>query len=113
MILLLNCNEKKMDSEKLTSPILEVELEKLTKEIWTLAQKSPNDCIFLVTLLRELELIHRKIRQELLETSLPDTRHTLYMLLKNIDEMGGWPYIERMRLQDICEKLLNNNDPSL
>jgi hypothetical protein len=86
---------------------LEIELKTLLNEVWNLAKTSDSDCISLVTVLRELELIHRQIRQELLEPSLPDTRHDLYLLLKHIDEIGGWPYIERMKLQTICEKMLD------
>lgn len=99
-----------MDNENLTPKNLEIELKTLLNEVWNLAKSSDSDCISLVTILRELESIHRQIRQELLEPSLPDTRHNLYLLLKHIDEVGGWPYIERMKLQTICEKMLNTNN---
>jgi hypothetical protein len=40
------------------------------------------------------------------EPSLPNTRKDLYGLLRDIEETGGWPYIERMKLQMLMEKLL-------
>jgi hypothetical protein len=95
-----------MPGEKLTQTQLENKLEKLTTEIWKLAENSQEDSLLLVTILRKLELSHRQIREQMFEPSLPDTRHHLYLLLRNIEESGGWPYIERMRLQNICEKFL-------
>jgi hypothetical protein len=106
MILLLNSNIKIMNSKNLNDSFLDSELEKLRDEVLTLARKSKEDSILLITILRKLEFIHRQIREELFEPSLPNTRHDLYPLLKDIEESGGWPYIERMRLQNLCEKFL-------
>jgi hypothetical protein len=36
---------------------------------------------------------------------LPDNRQALYSLLKEIESKGGWPYIERMRLQSFVTNL--------
>ena len=102
-----------MPGEKLTQTQLENKLEKLTTEIWQLAENCPADSLLLVTILRKLELIHRQIREQMLEPSLPDTRHRLHLLLKNIEESGGWPYIERMRLQNICEKFLVTSEEEM
>jgi hypothetical protein len=90
---------------------IENELKKLVSEIWNLAEKSPDDIFDVLLILRELELLHRNIRQEMFEPALPDTRHRLYLLLKHIEEVGGWPYIERIRLKDICQKLLSEEQP--
>jgi hypothetical protein len=42
----------------------------------------------------------------LFEPSLPDTRNALYQLVRDIEESGGWPYIERMKLQAVLQHLL-------
>lgn len=96
-----------MDGKNSTDTFLDKELEKLMNDFLILAEKSKEDSLLLITILRKLELIHRKIREELFEPSLPSTRHDLYTLLKDIEEHGGWPYIERMKLQYICEKFLD------
>lgn len=95
-----------MDSQKLNDTFLNTQLEKLMNEVLNLAQNSQQDSILLIKILRKLEFVHRHIRQELFEPSLPNTRHELYPLLKDIEETGGWPYIERMRLQNLCEQFL-------
>ncbi len=102
-----------MTREKLTQTQLENKLEKLSTKIWKLAENCKEDSLLLVIILRKLELIHRQIRAQMFEPSLPDTRNHLYLLLRNIEENGGWPYIERMRLQDICEKFLATNEEEL
>jgi hypothetical protein len=95
----------------MNSPInnsaIENELQKSVSEIWNLAEKSQDDIFEVLLILRELELLHRNIRQQMFDPILPDTRHRLYLLLKHIEEVGGWPYIERIRIKDICEKLLS------
>jgi hypothetical protein len=80
-------------------------LETVTEEIWQLARKHQHDIFFLLSLLRDIEAIHRKIRTEMLETSLPATRNDLYQLVKDIEETGGWPYIERMKLRELLKNL--------
>jgi hypothetical protein len=37
------------------------------------------------------------------QVSLPDNRQALYALLKDIEEEGGWPYIDRMRLRSLLK----------
>ncbi|MEY2834005.1 MAG: hypothetical protein RLZZ574_3264, partial [Cyanobacteriota bacterium] len=39
------------------------------------------------------------------ESALPQTRNDLYKFVKDIEEKGGWPYIERMRLTDLLKNL--------
>lgn len=84
---------------------LKAELQKLNDSIWTLASKCQGDSRALLSLLRTLELLHREVREKLFEISLPDTRHSLYQLLKDMEETGGWPYIERMKLQELLSRL--------
>jgi hypothetical protein len=65
----------------------------------------------LLSLLRTLEKLHRDIRDELFQETLPKTRHELYALLRDIEASGGWPYISRMRLQALLTNLLETEDP--
>ena len=63
------------------------------------AQEYQEDSQKLLSLLRLLEELHREIRTHQFEPFLPNSRHELYRLLRDIEETGGWPYIERMRLR--------------
>ncbi len=85
-------------------------LKEIIEKILILADQSKEDSIALLDILRQLEFTHHKIREDLFEPSLPNTRHGLYDLLKDIEENGGWPYIERMRLSSICEKFLRSSE---
>lgn len=82
--------------EKLTA-----EAERLQGLIWELAQDYQGDCTALLYLLRILEKLHWQIREKLFQEALPDTRQELYQLLREIEENGGWPYIERMKLRSL------------
>ena len=84
---------------------LDANLDKIALELWVLAEKHQQDSLFLLSLLRSLEEIHRKIRTEMFEPSLPATRNKLYQLVRDIEEKGGWPYIERMKLQSLLKNL--------
>lgn len=80
-------------------------LQKTTADIYQLAEQNQGDIIFLLFLLRNLESVHRQIRSNIFEPSLPETRNDLYALVKDIEEQGGWPYIERMKLQSLLKNL--------
>ena len=84
---------------------LEVEMQAISERVCEIANKHQGDSWTLLSLLRQLESVHRQIREQLFEPSLPQTRQDLYKLLKEIDEIGGWPYIERMRLQQLLHRL--------
>ncbi len=73
--------------------------------IYALAQKHREDSLFLLSLLRDLEEIHRQIRVNFFEKGLPKTRNDLYQFVRDIEEKGGWPYIERMRLKDLLKNM--------
>ena len=75
------------------------------QELYTLAEKNQNQSLVLLSLLRDLEAIHRQIRVKYFETALPQTRNDLYKFVRDIEEKGGWPYIERMRLRDLLKNL--------
>ncbi|MDJ0530900.1 MAG: hypothetical protein QNJ70_00170 [Xenococcaceae cyanobacterium MO_207.B15] len=93
-------NQKPVDMEN-----LDANLHKIALDLWVLAEKNQNDSLLLLSLLRSLEEIHRKIRTEMFEPSLPTTRNKLYQLVKDIEEKGGWPYIERMKLQGLLRNM--------
>ena len=86
-----------IDSDKLS--------EETVKDICALAEKHRNDSVYLLSLLRDLEKIHRQIRVEFFEKALPQTRNDLYQFVRDIEEKGGWPYIERMRLRDLLQNI--------
>ena len=80
-------------------------LAETAKDIHILAETHKDDSLFLLSLLRNLEKIHRQIRVEFFETALPKTRNDLYQFVRDIEEKGGWPYIERMRLKDLLKNI--------
>ncbi|BFM38443.1 hypothetical protein [Synechocystis sp. LKSZ1] len=82
----------------------EQELQSLVNLVEALAQSYHPDSDRLLALLRTLEQLHRQIRTELFEPSLPNTRHDLYAFLRDVEESGGWPYIERGKLQTLLER---------
>ncbi|AFZ35197.1 hypothetical protein Sta7437_1632 [Stanieria cyanosphaera PCC 7437] len=84
---------------------LEQKLQEITTVVTSLAETNQEDLLFLLSLLRTLELIHRQIRTEMFEPALPNSRNQLYHLVKDIEEQGGWPYIERMKLKDLLLNL--------
>ncbi|MUL36026.1 hypothetical protein [Gloeocapsopsis dulcis] len=77
----------------------QAELQTIVNAIRTLAENCQGNNIALLALLRQLEGLHQEIRDGLFQASLPDNRQALYTLLRDIESQGGWPYIERMRLQ--------------
>ena len=82
------------------------DIESIRLAIESAAQKRVNDCEALLALLRQLEELHRDIRETLFQEALPTNRQRLYKLLRDIEVNGGWPYIQRMKLVE----LLNNLD---
>jgi hypothetical protein len=89
----MNC-DKEFDSEH-----LQVKLQAIAAQIRAEAAIHQNDSVALLALLRALEGLHREIREDLFQPSLPDNRQALYALLRDIEEQGGWPYIDRLKLQ--------------
>lgn len=80
-------------------------LEATARDICALAEEHRTDSLFLLSLLRDLEQIHRQIRVNFFEGALPQTRNDLYQFVKDIEEKGGWPYIERMRLKELLRNM--------
>lgn len=81
------------------------QLQTIFEDIKLIADESSDDALQLLALLRQLEQIHRHIRIEMFETSLPKTRNDLYQFVRDIEEKGGWPYIERMKLEQLLKNL--------
>ncbi|MEH2297345.1 hypothetical protein [Nostoc sp.] len=73
--------------------------------VYDAVQDCQGDTEALLALLRQLERLHREIRDGVFQESLPVNRRQLYSLLKDIECEGGWPYIERMRLQAFLANL--------
>ncbi|OUL30571.1 hypothetical protein [Nostoc sp. 106C] len=96
-------NDRSLESEKLTS-----KLEMIAITVNDVAQSCQGDSIALLALLRQLEQLHRDIRDGYFQETLPDNRQQLYSLLKDIESEGGWPYIERMKLQAFLAQLLQD-----
>ncbi len=82
---------------------IEAKLEAVGTDIQALAQSYQGDSLALLAVLRRLEALHREIREGVFQQSLPDSRHGFHDLLKDIESQGGWPYIERMKLQSLLE----------
>ena len=97
---------------KSKSKSLEVPLQGISADIWALAKSHEGDTHSLLALLRTLEQAHREIRESLFQASLPDNRQKLYALLKNIEESGGWPYVERMKLRSLFANLPESQPPN-
>lgn len=85
---------------------LQVKLQAMTADIQALAASHQDESLALLALLRALESTHREIQENLFQASLPDNRQALYALLKDMEEAGGWPYIERMKLRSLLSNLV-------
>jgi hypothetical protein len=81
------------------------ELQAIASVVHDATKVCQGDTIALLALLRQLEQLHREIRDGAFQQSLPDNRQALYSLLRNIEAEGGWPYIERMKLQSFLTYL--------
>jgi hypothetical protein len=67
------------------------------------ASEYQGNSLKLLELLRTIEALHREIRDGLFQQSLPDNRQALYALVRDIEAKGGWPYIQRMKLQTLLQ----------
>jgi hypothetical protein len=102
------------DDRDLQKEDLKYSLEAISTQVLSVAEQCGRDCDRILALLRTLENLHRKIREEIFEVSLPDNRKDLYQFLRDIEEEGGWPYIERMRVQQLlknCENFPVTTEP--
>ena len=81
------------------------DIEEIRLAVQAAAQKRAGDGRALLALLRQLEGLHRDIRETLFQESLPTNRQRLYSLLRDIEISGGWPYIQRMKLAELVKSL--------
>jgi hypothetical protein len=86
-------------------PTLRERLDQISNLSRQVAQNSQSEVTDLLEILRTLEQLHREIREDLFQNALPTDRHSLYRLLRDIEENGGWPYIERLRIHDLLINL--------
>lgn len=93
--------------------VLEERLEKALMEIWDLSCTSKGNTLQILAILRTLENLHQKIRDNFFQESLPDNRQSLYALLRDIEAKGGWPYIYRMKLNDLINRLTPDEKEAL
>jgi hypothetical protein len=70
-----------------------------------LAAVHQHDVVELLAILRILERLHREIREDYFQDALPNNRHGLYSLLIEIEENGGWPYIDRLKIQSLLTNI--------
>lgn len=96
----------------MNSSQLEAAMQDISKQVWTLAKEHQEDNLALLSLLRALENVHREIREEFFQNSLPASRRELENLLRDIEEKGGWPYIERMRLKALLDHFNGMDHPN-
>ena len=103
---------KKVEELKFMSNSIDVETGELPSDLQEIAAlvkvaatERRNDCLALLALLRVLEHLHREIRDTFFYEALPNSRQTLYSLLRDIEVNGGWPYIQRMKLRSLLKNL--------
>ena len=75
------------------------------EEAENLANGAGGDPIVLLSVLRQLEQLHRSLQEGPFRASLPNDRQKLYALLQSIETSGGWPYIPRPPLKNLMERL--------
>ena len=80
-------------------------LADITDRIHEIANLNREDPIALLHVLRTLEQLHREIQQNYFQAALPDSRQALYTLLRDIEENGGWPYIDRLKIQSLLTNI--------
>ena len=90
---------------ELASTATNHDLEVISSQIHSMADRSQGDVHSLLLLLRTLEQLHREIQEGYFQAALPDNRQALYKLLRDIEENGGWPYIQRWKLQALLANL--------
>ena len=95
------------DSESTSTELLASmqPLADITDRIHEIANLNREDPIALLHLLRTLEQLHREIQQNYFQVALPNSRQALYTLLRDIEENGGWPYVQRWKLQALFANL--------
>ncbi len=84
---------------------LESAIDKSLATLWDIAQDAQANPLQLLEILRKLESLHQKIRDTIFQEALPENRQALYVLLKDIEANGGWPYIYRTKLYELLDRI--------
>ncbi|MEB3334794.1 MAG: hypothetical protein VKP70_07390 [Cyanobacteriota bacterium] len=84
---------------------LEAETAPLIDDLARLAAAHEGDPLALLSLLRQLEKLHRTIQDGAFRSSLPADRGSLFRLLQDMEQSGGWPYIPRLQLRTFLDLL--------
>lgn len=86
---------------------------RLVQDLHQLAEGLEGQPEALLTLLRELETLHRSIQDGAFRRSLPEDRQQLFALLRDMERSGGWPYIPRLQLRTFMDLLQRDDRPGL
>lgn len=92
-------------SEAPLSSAQQQRLEGLLQNIDALSQELAGSPESLLSLLRQLEQLHRSIQDGPFRSSLPADRNHLFNLLQEMEKSGGWPYIPRLQLRTFMDLL--------
>lgn len=93
------------NDQNLPAGNLSAKLQAIASAVQDAAHACQGNVTALLSLLRQLEKLHKEIRDGIFQDSLPDNRQRLYALLRDIESEGGWPYIARMRVQALLVNL--------
>jgi len=80
-------------------------LDAVIAELESLAGELAGNPQGLLTLLRQLEQLHRTLQDGAFRGSLPTDRSALFNLLRDMEQSGGWPYIPRLQLRTFMDLL--------
>ena len=80
-------------------------LQPMLDQLRNLSEEHRGDPETLLSLLRELEALHREIQDGAFRASLPEDRQKLFGLLQTMELSGGWPYIPRLQLRTFIDLL--------
>jgi hypothetical protein len=83
----------------------EARLQALLADVDAIAADLEGQSAPLLTLLRQIEALHRRIQDGPFRTSLPADRHQFFTLLQAMETSGGWPYIPRLQLRTFLDLL--------
>jgi len=87
------------------NPDQQKRLEAVLAELRQLSGELEGDPQALLTLLRQLEQLHRNLQDGAFRSSLPADRGELFDLLRAMEQSGGWPYIPRLQLRTFMDLL--------
>jgi hypothetical protein len=91
----------------------EARLQALLAEVDAIAADLEDQPAPLLTLLRQIEALHRRIQDGPFRTSLPADRHQFFTLLQAMETSGGWPYIPRLQLRTFLDMLERDDQDQL